>query len=182
MQTHVAHQTVFFFFFAFSDDFMQFSYILQFYFFFPLFRNFFMRFLLHQHLPCHQQSLVQSLQKLRYGLIIYKMELLNRRRGQTIVTLIHSIGGMMSQSGKRVDLKGKSSVSNLSAQVPVLVVKIAISNTTLKQENSVVEVFVLILSSKVSVKKAQSAATSMSFKMKVAYKGSPDLRMLTGIF
>jgi len=89
---------------------------------------------------------------------------------------------MMSQSGKRVDLKGKSSVSNLSAQVPVLVVKIAISNTTLKQENSVVEVFVLILSSKVSVKKAQSAATSMSFKMKVAYKGSPDLRMLTGIF
>lgn len=86
----------------------------------------------------------------------------------------------MSQSGKRMDLKGKSSVSNLYAQVPVLVGKVAISNTMLKQENSVVEVFVSILLSKVSVKKARSAATSMSFKMK-AYKGSPDLKMLTGI-
>lgn len=149
--------------------------------FFPLCRNFFMHFLLHQHRSCHHQNLVQGLQTLHYVLIIYKRELLTRRRGQTKVPLIHNIGGMMSQSGKRMDLKGKSSVSNLYAQGPVLVGKIAISNTTLKQENSVVEVFVLILSSKVSVKKAQSAATSMSFKMKV-YKGNPDLKMLTGIY
>lgn len=104
-----------------------------------------MRFLLHHHLPCHHQSLVQSLQTLHYLLILYKRELLNRRRDRMTVTLIHSIGGMMSQSGKRMDLKGESSVSNLYAQVPVIVGKIAISNTTLKQENSVVGVFVLIL-------------------------------------
>lgn len=87
----------------------------------------------------------------------------------------------MSQSDKRMDQTGRSSVSNLYAQGPVLEGKVAISSTTLKQGNSVVEVFALILSSKASVKKAQSAATSMSFKMKV-YKGSPDLTMLTGIY
>lgn len=79
--------------------------------------------------------------------------------------LIHSIGGTMSRSGKRMDLMGKSSASNLCAQGPVLVEKVAISNTTLRQENSAVEAFVLILSSKESVKRAQSAATSMSFKI-----------------
>lgn len=147
---------------------------------FPVCRSFFMHFLLHQHLPCHHQSLVQSLQTLHSVLIRYKRELLNRRRGQTTMPLIHSIGDTMSRSGKRMGPMGKSSVSSLCAQDPVLGEKVAISNTTLRQENSVVEVFVLILSSKESVKRAQSAATSMSFKIWV-YKGSPDLKMLTGI-